>query len=683
MFKIEIESNNSIYNRNDDSGLLDGMDKISSKISPIDRDKSTVEIEKGEYIFNPNKLTLHKALGNPHSKGGTPVNLEENTFVFSHYKDLAVTKKEKELFEFKKGGSIKSKNNTPSKILEKQIDVKHHNKMLNIINSKSQDDIAKNSAMLMLQKNLEKIGQLAYVQENKKGFPQGIPDFAKNSAPIYDKNTDTQITQSKQYMKHGGYVLPKLKTGAVYSQNLIDYLKNNQAYNMYGETDNSNITNPQHKTGLTYSNVDKDNFKKFQSWYFKDNPNASILDFQKAYNKEYYNRMGENYFDDNDNNPNNNYDDKLGNHTSRAPLFNDFRFTNTPYPTTKVLGQDLYLPQFEESNGIRRNVTTYQPTPKPLTQLNYNRPSENNQKFTNEQVFGLPSEKDRVKKEDKKGEKDYSNKTGLTHWQNFNAVLPLLQSVGVKTQYPYRQQLKPVSASPEYINSDSQLSSLDQSFNNNRNVLRNVSPIQSFYANSSNYGETLDKRNQVIGQNNNQNLQIGNQYNQNQANLMNQTQAQNSTFNKQYYDETQTALKNRDDMKEYLRNRSLTTFNDYMAKNQAFKNKINMLNAGKTDKNGQNPYNISRNFFDYDVTYNEKYDKNALDIDLGLQGDTLGNKLNTTLESLLSNVQNDPNATPLEKLKAFSEIYNLKGKKKLGGNVKVPKINYRNLNITY
>ncbi len=197
MYKIKIESEEDCF---DEGGLIDGMDKVSSKISPVAIRDANAEIEAGEYVFQPDKLSLHKALGKKHSKGGTPVNLPGNSFIFSDYKDLAITKPEKKLYEFGMGGTNKAKNNTPSKVLEKQLDIEHHNKMVKILNAKRQDDIAKNSATLMLTKNMEKIGQLAYLQENKKGFPQGIPDFARNTAPVYSNEVDTQISQAPQYM---------------------------------------------------------------------------------------------------------------------------------------------------------------------------------------------------------------------------------------------------------------------------------------------------------------------------------------------------------------------------------------------------------------------------------------------------------------------------------------------------
>lgn len=201
MFKIYIEDN-----QGDQGQLLDGMDNVSNKIKALPKDqlyKANSEIEKNEYVFSPETLSLHKALGKRHSKGGTPVNIPENTFIFSDFKDLGFNKNDKERFEFKLGGT-KLKANTPAKILEKNLDIKHHNKMINILNSNNQDDIAKNSANLMLTKNLETIGKVAYVQEGKKGFPDSYTPYNVGDTPDLSQ-------QEIQHLINQGYQIKILE----------------------------------------------------------------------------------------------------------------------------------------------------------------------------------------------------------------------------------------------------------------------------------------------------------------------------------------------------------------------------------------------------------------------------------------------------------------------------------------
>jgi len=677
MYRIQIESKNSNLNGiNSLSRLVDGSDQITTKITPIDRNEANVEIEQGEYVFNPDKMTLHKALGKKHEKGGTPVNLPENSFIFSNYKDLAISKPEKQLFELNLGGTHKAKNNTPSKVLEKQIDINHHNKMVNILNANKHDDIAKTSAALMLQKNMDKLGQIAYIQEAKKQFPQGVPAFAQNSAPVYDPHTDEQISQSTQYMKFGGYVLPKFPIGGSYRNN-IDQRKSI----FYSWLNNSKTLFP-----LAIRDFDGyyNNPEKLQSLY-ATNPNYddAVVDMMK---REGMTNKGRNLYGNQPTYTKDQYlngfqDNKfdwrtldIQKHTYDSPE----EFSKLGYKQTDPQGNVYYTGQGnsyvipEYSKGLNYN--------RPQSGLDYTRPQE----FSNSQVFGLPNKPNTLTA----GQvhpiqaQQVNNRIPMTAWQQFNATLPLLQGLGVKTQYPYRQQLNPVTAGPNYMNSDAQLTSIDQNFNSNRNLLKMLNPNQAFSANAANYGQGLDARNQVIAQTNQQNQQISSQYDQNVANLYNQTQAQNSQFNKGYYDQTQVAMKNRDDYKDFFRNKSLSTFNQYLSENQALNNKFNMLNAGKQDNNGNNPYNLVSNGIGYDVKYNNQWSGNPLNIQTG-SNDMENNSFYSQMaqDYLSGKITLDPAQAGI--LREF--IKNTTDqKKKLGGKMpKQPKMDYRNLKITF
>ena len=156
-------SNNNISNLTAD----DDVENINSTIKPIDRKDSSLEAERGELVFQPTG-EVFTIQGKTHGKGGTPLNLPKGSFIFSNYKPLAISKEDKEEFQFKKGGSVKLANNTPAKVLSREIDIKHHNKMLAILKSDKHDEISKTSARLMLEKNLPKIGQVAFLQEEKR-----------------------------------------------------------------------------------------------------------------------------------------------------------------------------------------------------------------------------------------------------------------------------------------------------------------------------------------------------------------------------------------------------------------------------------------------------------------------------------------------------------------------------------
>jgi hypothetical protein len=161
--------------------------------------RSNVEIEGGEIVLQPDLSALFKATGKKHSKGGMDVLLKPESFIFSDYKGLAFDKNDFELFELKEGGKT-----TPAEVLKKNVDVKHYNTLVSILDDPYKDDLAKKSAAMMLEKYLMSLGNIAYVQESKKGFPQGLPAFSIGTAPVYDPSIKDSIEQNKQFMKAGG-----------------------------------------------------------------------------------------------------------------------------------------------------------------------------------------------------------------------------------------------------------------------------------------------------------------------------------------------------------------------------------------------------------------------------------------------------------------------------------------------
>lgn len=168
--------------------------------------KSNVEIEGKEVVLQPDMSALFKAVGKKHSGGGMDVYLKPDSFIFSNDKTLAFGEKEQKLFEFKKGGNFRPAKNTPSEVLKRNVDIKHYNTLVSNIKDPKKDDLAKKSSALMLQKYVDTIGNVAYLQEAKKDFPQGIPPFSAGTAPIYNNDTKDGIMESKQYSKYGGKV---------------------------------------------------------------------------------------------------------------------------------------------------------------------------------------------------------------------------------------------------------------------------------------------------------------------------------------------------------------------------------------------------------------------------------------------------------------------------------------------
>ena len=143
-------------------------------MQPVPRDKANVEVEKGEVIAGDlakdGMLQTAIAGGKRHFEGGTPLNLPDDTFIFSDTKAMKI-KDPDFLAKFgKTSGSY-----TPAE-LAKQYDVSKYRKILQDPNS---DSVDKKTAELMIRNYTMKLGGLALAQESKKGFPQGVPLLSK------------------------------------------------------------------------------------------------------------------------------------------------------------------------------------------------------------------------------------------------------------------------------------------------------------------------------------------------------------------------------------------------------------------------------------------------------------------------------------------------------------------------
>lgn len=181
-------------------------DSITTTMQPIDRDNANVEAEKGEMLVKGDMTGLYKIGGKKHSQGGTPIKAQQGAFIFSDDTGLSFSKEEKNAFNFKKGTSETKRNNTPAKVLRREVDPEHYNKMVTILQDPKSNDIAKSTAALMLQKHQDKIGQVALVQEAKKARAT-IPPFAKGPTELStDQRDSVKQTTQQMYAAMGGFI---------------------------------------------------------------------------------------------------------------------------------------------------------------------------------------------------------------------------------------------------------------------------------------------------------------------------------------------------------------------------------------------------------------------------------------------------------------------------------------------
>lgn len=165
-------------------------DDVTTSLEPVDRDKANVEAEKGEMLVKGDMSGLYKIKGKKHADGGTPLLAKEGSFIFSDHKDMSIDKDARDLFNFKSSSESK-RNNTPAKILQREVNPKDYNKMMTILQDPKLDDIAKQTAALMLQKHQEKIGQVALLQEVKKARGAVMPNFATGPTALSVDSQDT------------------------------------------------------------------------------------------------------------------------------------------------------------------------------------------------------------------------------------------------------------------------------------------------------------------------------------------------------------------------------------------------------------------------------------------------------------------------------------------------------------
>lgn len=140
-------------------------------LQPVDREDANLEAEAGEEVLIPN-LTGASAKfgvgGKRHFEGGTPLNLPDDSFVYSDTKAMKI--KDPKILEVfgkapKKGGY------TPAQ-LAKPYDI---NKYRKVLDDPMSDGIQIKTAEEMIANYNVLLGKLALAQESKKGFPQGVP----------------------------------------------------------------------------------------------------------------------------------------------------------------------------------------------------------------------------------------------------------------------------------------------------------------------------------------------------------------------------------------------------------------------------------------------------------------------------------------------------------------------------
>jgi hypothetical protein len=305
-------------------------DSVSNTIREVPRYAANIEAERGETVYGDidgdGELEHMKIGGKRHSQGGTPLNVPEGSFIFSDTAKMKI--KDGEVLKYfglpaKKGGY------TPAEIA-KRYDINKYKGILEDVNS---DDLSKNTAQLMVSNYNKKLAALAMVQEQMKGFPQGMPAVAQQG----------EGEEEMAMGEYGGY-LPKAQVGrvAVWDEDeqkaLQDYIK--QRYNVEipinardADPNSQRFTLPttQNSRGGRRVYGDEDwtsadniaDFAKRQKKFLAENPNwdptkvGATEKFQRWYDTQRKAKGMNPYFEKGQKFQK--YDDKFGEYTFSAP----------------------------------------------------------------------------------------------------------------------------------------------------------------------------------------------------------------------------------------------------------------------------------------------------------------------------------------------------------------------------
>ena len=599
------------YHFNDNYFGKDFKDRPSLNVDPdintIIKENSegfqNVEIEKKEIVLSPDLSSLHVARGKTHKQGGIDVHLKPGAFVFSDDKTLALNKKENEVFEFKYGGKYTPGKCTPAHTLKSNIDVEHYNKLVANLKDVKKDDLAKKSSAMMLEKYIGTLGNIAYLQEKKKGFPQGLPEFSIGTAPVYNQDVKNEVDEQKQYAKYGGHIENSVaQLGGVPSWFKL-WTKSNTLAGRTTPTGQNSVYNPANGNPV----YDDYNFWKSQNGG-KDF--AGPADYQKfVYNNvkkqdpsaitSMWDKYGSTAASMNKNlkdctiDGTCGFDDKLfGARTAQVTGWRPPQFTRPPYgPPT-----DVYQPSAPPDEPIPR-------------------------------VPNIETSAQGVKRADWQ----------FTPWQKISQGYNALKYATANRYMPMRSQFSFTPADPALLNEQQAVGTASAQANSQLSSLNTLNPIVRNAQASSAYGQYLDKIPELGLQAQNQNVGIKNQFRMYNNQGVNNVNAQNVQADQTYYQQSVVARQNFDNLRSYLGDQYMNNVMRDVETNQSLA--YNLL----TQNNPAYGYDWKTGNF----TRNKK---DILDVQ--------GNGADTELRQAQADIENI--SDPYQKAQARIKLYGLK-----------------------
>jgi hypothetical protein len=216
---------------------------VKNTMGAVPRDKANIEAEGGETIVgdinNDGYLEHQTIVGKRHTQGGVPLNVPEGSFIFSDTKKMII--KDPEVLAIF-GMKPNKAGYTPAEIAKKY----NINDFIAILKDETKDKYSKETAQIMLQSNLKKLGMLALIQESMKGFPDGIPAIAESvmgqmqggqesleqEAPEQEVPQEEMMEEEQPMQRYGGSQLPKAQDGKNKDVSLFGDIKRSFNFNM-------------------------------------------------------------------------------------------------------------------------------------------------------------------------------------------------------------------------------------------------------------------------------------------------------------------------------------------------------------------------------------------------------------------------------------------------------------------
>lgn len=200
--KTGMQVNYSLYNKlaaigGADMRMSDPDPKATKTITKVPREAANLEAEGGETVltFDPSGFPLFYIIKGPrHHSGGVPLNLPDDSFIFSDTKQMII----RDCTILKMFNKACNKKGFTPAVLSKQFDI---NRYRNILQDPNSDEITRKTAESMIKKYVIKLGALALAQEAKKGFPQGVPVVAKAYMEAYGISEGDIIPEKAEPMQ--------------------------------------------------------------------------------------------------------------------------------------------------------------------------------------------------------------------------------------------------------------------------------------------------------------------------------------------------------------------------------------------------------------------------------------------------------------------------------------------------